>query len=192
MDKRAEAWWTINAPPRRDGGHCWLPLPPPNTTTGTRWTAEYLTKTSSSLWNNTLPTARLMLVIWQNCLLHHSAAGCWHSHRRASVISSHPGRWKVVYIEAERQYHMVAPCDRLAVRTEPALRLTPQHFSRLFNELFFFPIRFYSRLTQIRPKQKAARWQWQWCVCVFGRAFQLSSSQFRGDWTVLCIAVVSL
>lgn len=76
-------------------------------------TTEDLSKTSSSLWNNMLPTVRLMLVIWQNCLLHHSAAGCWHSHHGVSVISSHPGRWKVVYIEAERQYHMVAPGDRI-------------------------------------------------------------------------------
>lgn len=76
-------------------------------------TKEDLSKTSSSLWNNMLPTVRLMLVIWQNCLLHHDAAGCWHSHHGVSVISSHPGRWKVVYIETERQYHMVAPGDRI-------------------------------------------------------------------------------
>lgn len=75
-------------------------------------TTEDLSKTSSSLWNNMLPTVRLMLVIWQNRRLHHSAAGCWHSHHGTSVISSHPGRWKVAYIETERQYHMVAPGDR--------------------------------------------------------------------------------
>lgn len=91
--------------PRRDGGQQQLPH-------GTHLTTEYLSKTSSSLLNNMLPTARLMLVIWQKCLLNHSAAGCWHSHHGAGVISSHPDRWKVVYIETERQYHMVAPGDR--------------------------------------------------------------------------------
>ena len=79
----------------------------------TRLTKEDLSKTSSSLWNETLPTVRLVLGAWQSRLLHHSAAGCWHSHRGAGVISSHPGRWEVVYIETEREYHMVAPGERI-------------------------------------------------------------------------------